>query len=162
MTASAVYEAEYLWSAVLDRGGFVDFHGSQLYVPMQRRFSDIKSIQTYVDRILAFQSVRESYPNAGAVKVRDRRGQKKAHYEPASTTIAIPIQNRLYGNECTVLHELAHHLSVSAGIISTPSGTRWHGVDFREAMLFLVSTVMGEQAALLLRSWYYASGARND
>lgn len=162
MSASAVYGAEHQWSAVLDRGGLMDFHGSLINLPTQRRFADISSVQRYVDRVLAMDSVRERFPNAGPVRVRDRRGQSKAHYEPSTATVAIPMQNKAFGCESTVLHELAHHLSVSDGLPATPAGTRWHGVEFRGAMLFLVSAVLGEPAALLLRAGYYSSGLRGS
>jgi len=129
---------------------------------MQKRFADIPSVQRYVDEVLASDSVRTKYPNAGPVCVRERRGQSKAHYEPSTQTIAIPMGDRLFGRESTVLHELAHHLSVSDGLPATSTGTRWHGAEFRRAMLFLVSTVLGEPAALLLRGGYYASGLRRS
>jgi len=160
VSASAVYGAEDQWSAVLDRGGVVDFHGSHINVPLQKRFADIASVQRYVDAVLALEPVREAFPNAGPVRVRERRGQGKAHYEPSTATMAIPLHNRAFGRESTVLHELAHHLSVSQGLTATPSGNRWHGVEFREAMLFLVSVMLGESAALLLRAGYYSSGVR--
>jgi len=139
----------------------VNFHGSHMDVPLQKRFADIPSVQRYADRVLALDSVRERYPNAGPVQVRERHGQSRAHYEPSTATVAIPMQNRTFGRESTVLHELAHHLSVSDGLPATPSGTRWHGVEFREAMLFLVGIVLGEPAALLLRAGYHSSGVRN-
>ncbi|MEE9243784.1 MAG: TIGR04338 family metallohydrolase [Mycobacterium sp.] len=161
MSASAVYGAEHQWSAVLDRGGLVDFHGSHIYVPMQKRFADIPSVQRYVDGVLTLDSIREKYPNAGPVRVRERRGQSKAHYEPSTATVAIPMANRAFGHESTVLHELAHHLSVSEGLPATPTGTRWHGAQFRGAMLFLASVVLGEPAALLLRAGYHSSGVRS-
>lgn len=160
MSASAVYGAEDQWSAVLDRGGPVNFHGSHLNVPLQKRFADIASVQRYVDTVLASDSVRQRYPNAGPVRVRERRGQGKAHYEPSTATVAIPMVNRAFGRESTVLHELAHHLSVSEGLPATRSGTRWHGVEFRHAMLLLVDAVLGAEAALLLRAGYHASGIR--
>jgi len=127
-------------------------------VPIQKRFADIPSLQRYVDEVLALDSIRERYPNAGPVCVRERRGQSKAHYEPSTATVAIPLENRAFGRESTVLHELAHHLSVSEGLPATSSGTRWHGEEFRCAMIFLVSVTLGESAALLLRAGYYASG----
>ncbi|WAY22771.1 TIGR04338 family metallohydrolase [Mycolicibacterium fortuitum] len=136
----------------------VNFHGSQIYVPLQKRFADIPSVQRYVDALLALDSIREAYPNAGPVRVRERRGQSKAHYEPSTATVAIPLHNRVFGRESTVLHELAHHLSASKGLAATPSRTRWHGAEFRDAMLFLVNIVLGEAAALLLRAGYHASG----
>ncbi|WP_319453158.1 MULTISPECIES: TIGR04338 family metallohydrolase [unclassified Mycobacterium] len=160
MSASAVYGAEHQWSAVLDRGGIVNFHGSHIYVPIQKRFADIPSIQRYVDTVLAMDSVRDKYPNAGPVRVRERRGQHSAHYEPSTAIVAIPMGDRVFGRESTVLHELAHHVSVSEGLPATPSGTRWHGTEFRDAMLFLVTIVLGEAAALLLRAGYHSSGVR--
>jgi len=162
VSASAVYGAEHQWSAVLDRGGLVDFHGSLLHIPTQRRFADIPSVQRYVDEVLALESIRQAYPNAGQVRVRERRGQSKAHYEPSTSTVAIPLDNRAFGRESTVLHELAHHLSVSEGLPAGPSGTRWHGVEFRRAMIFLVSVALGEPAALLLRAGYHSSGLLNS
>ena len=160
VSATAVYGAEHQWSAVLDRGGTVNFHGSHIEVPLQRRFADIPSVQRYVDSVLALGPVRERYPNAGPVHVRERRGQGKAHYEPSNATVAIPMENREFGRESAVLHELAHHLSVSAGLPVTLAGTRWHGVEFRDTMLFLVGAVLGEAAALLLRAGYDSSGLR--
>jgi len=160
MSASAVYGAEQQWSAVLDRGGLVNFHGSSIYVPMQKVFADIPSMQRYVDSVLAMDPIREEYPSAGPVRVRERRGQTEAHYEPRNATMAIPLRDRLFGRESTLLHELAHHVSLSEGLSATPAGTRWHGKEFREAMLFLVSTALGQPAALLLRAGYHASGAR--
>ena len=162
MSASAVYGAEHQWSAVLDRGGIVDFHGSHIAVPMQKRFADIPSIQRYVDTVLASAPVRRSYPNAGPVRVRQRRGQGKAHYEPSTATMAIPMDNRAFARESTVLHELAHHLSFSQGLPATTSGTRWHGVEFRDTMLFLVNAVLGDEAALLLRAGYHSSGIKGS
>ncbi len=158
MNASAVYGAEHQWSAVLDRGGPMNFHGSQINIPVQKRFADIPSVQIYVDRVLALEAVRARYPNAGPVTVRERRGQGKAHYEPSTATVAIPMENRAFGRESTVLHELAHHLSASEGLPATRSGTRWHGAEFRRAMILLVSVALGEQAALLLRAGYYSAG----
>ena len=158
MSASAVYSAEHQWSAVLDRGGLVNFHGSHVHVPMQKRFADIPSVQKYVDGVLALEPIHEKYPKAGPVRVRERRGQGKAHYEPSTATVAIPMEKRAFGRESTVLHELAHHLSVSEGLPATRSGTRWHGVEFRNAMTFLVSIVLGEPSALLLRAGYHSAG----
>ena len=160
MSAAAVYEAEQLWSAVLDRGGPVEFHGSHLHLPVQKRFADIASVQRYVDDVLARESTRTEFPNAGPVTVRERRGQTRAHYEPATATIAVPLLDRSFGRESVVLHELAHHLSVSNGRSADRTGTRWHGVEFRETLLGLVSEVLGAQAALLLRAGYHSSGVR--
>lgn len=160
MSASAVYSAEEQWSAVLDRGGVVDFFGSRMDVPMQRRFADVASVQVYVDAILSLPGVREAYPDAGGVAVRERSGQGTAHYEPAAGVIAIPLRSLWAGREAVVLHELAHHVSCSAGVPRDRSGLRWHGSEYRHAMLTLVTQSLGEPAALLLRAGYDAAGVR--
>lgn len=160
MSASAVYSAEEQWSALLDRGGAVDFFGSRMDVPMQRRFADVVSVQSYVDAVLALPGVREAYPEARTVAVRERSGQGKAHYEPVTGVIAIPLRSLWAGREAVVLHELAHHVSCSAGVPRDRAGRRWHGVEFRDAMLTLVTAALGEAAALLLRAGYDSAGVR--
>ncbi|MBI1351003.1 MAG: TIGR04338 family metallohydrolase [Actinomycetales bacterium] len=157
MPAVAVYAAEDQWSAALDRGGVVDFFGSRMDLPTQRRFADVSSVQAYVDGVLARSAVVGSYPDAGPVRVRPRAGGRRAHYEPQSATIALP--GELWaGRESVILHELAHHLSCSIGVPRESSGLRWHGREYRETMLRLVAEVLGEPAALLLRAGYDAAG----
>jgi putative metallohydrolase (TIGR04338 family) len=160
MPPSALYAAEDQWSAVLDRGGQVDFFGSRIDVPMQRRFGDIASVRAYVDRVLALPAVRSRYPSAGPVQVRERSGQRRAHYEPGTATIAVPMRDLWGGREAVVLHELAHHLACSVGVPASAAGRRWHGAEFQSAMCELVTEVLGAQAALLLRAGYDAAGVR--
>lgn len=160
MSAPAVYAAEDQWSAVLDRGGTVDFFGSRIDVPMQRRFADEVSIQRYVDGVLGLPAVGAAFPQVGPVTVRERAGQTRAHYEPAAATIAIPLRTLWAGREAVVLHELAHHCACSAGEPPERTDARWHGPHFREAMLLLVTEVLGDGAALLLRAGYDAAGVR--
>ena len=158
MSATAIYAAEDQWSALLDRGGVVDFFGSRLDVPIQRRFADLPSLQRYADLVLELDPIRRQYPQAGPVAVRDRRGHTRAHYEPATQVIAIPLQSRELTRESVVLHELAHHLSCSAGLPAVRGGRRWHGHEFQSAMLGLATHVLGDAAALLLRAGYDAAG----
>ncbi len=154
MSASAVYAAEDQWSAVLDRGGVVEFFGSVLDVPAQRRFADVASVQAYCDAVLARPAVRGAYPASGPVRVRERAGQQRAHYESARATIAVPLRTHWAGREAVVLHELAHHVAPA-----TASGSAaWHGAGFRSAMDVLVRDVLGDAAALLLRAGYDAAG----
>ena len=158
MPATAVYAAEDQWSAVLDRGGVVDFFGSRLDVPVQRRFADVPSMQGYVDAVLELPGVAAAYPSAGPVRVRERSGQGRAHYEPATATIAVPLRTLWAGREAVLLHEVAHHLSCSAGVPADRSGRRWHGAEYRDAMLLVTQAVLGEAAALLLRAGYDGAG----
>ena len=161
MPASAVYAAEDQWSAVLDRGGTVDFFGSRIEVPTQRRFGDVASVQRYVGAVLALPAVRQAYPQAGPVHVRERAGQGRAHYEAGTRTIAIPLQTTWAARESVVLHEMAHHLACSVGG-ATAAGVRreWHGVAFRRAMCTVVRSVLGVEAELMLRAGYEESGLR--
>lgn len=157
--ASAVYAAEDQWSGVLDRGGVVDFFGSRLDVPVQRRFGDIDSVQAYVDLVLRQDAVRRVYPDAGAITVRASRGRTRALYRPELATIELPTQ-LWAGRESVVLHEVAHHLAASHGIPATRTSVRWHGAEFRAAMDLVVTCMLGEAAALLLRAGYDAAGVR--
>ncbi len=167
-----VYAVEDQWSAMLARGGEVDFFGTRLALPAERKFADLASVQRYVDAVLALPSIRERYPAAGSVAVRERRGQAKAHYEPQTASIALPLGSaraaqspadsartaNWAGRESVVLHECAHHLACSLGPVDTSARERWHGVDFRAAMCALVLAVLGDEAALVLRAGYEAAG----
>jgi putative metallohydrolase (TIGR04338 family) len=150
VSRSAVYSAEDQWSAVLDRGGVVDFFGSRIDVPQQRRFGDLASVRRYVDAVLALPSVQEQWM-PGPVAVRERAGQTKAHYESGTATIAVPLKSRWAARESVLLHELAHHLGGSVD-------GDWHGPAYRRTMVELVAIVLGEAAALLLRAGYEESG----
>lgn len=154
-----VYSVEDQWAAVLARGGEVDFFGSRITVPTERRFGDLASIGRYVDAVLALEGIRTAFPDAGAVRVRERRGQTKAHYEPGDTpVIAVPMRSTWAGRESVVLHEIAHHLACSLDGITRDDHHRWHGVGFRAAMCALVGIVLGDEAALLLRAGYEEAG----
>lgn len=153
--SASVYEVEDQWAAALVRGGRVDFFGSSLVIPAERRFGDIASVQRYVDGVLALPSVTAKYPGIDSVEVRERRGQSKAHYEPDIAVIAVPVIETWALRESVVLHEIAHHLMCSSSAGRTID---WHGVGFRSTMCSLVAIVLGDEAALLLRTGYEAAG----
>lgn len=159
MSASAVYAAEDQWSGVLDRGGIVDFFGSRMDVPMQRRFGDIETVQAYVDLVLEQADVQRGYPNAGPIVVRESRSRTRAVYLPESSTIQLPAQ-LWAGRESVVLHEVSHHLACSLGVAPARTSGRWHGAEFRRAMDVVVTSMLGDAAALLLRAGYDAAGVR--
>jgi len=139
---SRVYAAEEQWSAVLDRGGTVNFFGSKLHLTPQLRFGDVASVQEYVDRVLALPEIQSF--DAGPVRIRRRQGGTRAHYEAG--VIAIPIQELWSGRESVVLHELAHHL------VWRQEPT--HSELFRSAMMTLVQCVQSAESALLLGAAY--------
>lgn len=144
---------------MLDRGGVVDFFGSRIDVPMQRRFADLDSVQAYVDRVLSEPMVESRYATAGPVTVQASRGRIRALYLPDTQTIQLP-SDLWAGRESVILHEVSHHLACSAGVEWERLSVRWHGVQFREAMNIVVTCMLGEAAALLLRAGYDAAGVR--
>lgn len=151
---SAVYAAEDQLRATLKRGGRVNFFGSTLDVPAERHFADLSSIQAYVDSVLALTPVVASWPDAQPVRVRERSGTTKAHYEP-SGTIAIPLSGpvkaRWAARETVVLHELAHHLVWSD---AEPA----HGPRFCGALVRLYQYAICPSAGLLLRASLDSAG----
>lgn len=158
---SAVYAAEDQLGRLLARGGTVDFYGSILTLPVERRFADIASVTRYVESVLALASVRARWPEVEPVRVRERSGLARAHYEPGSAarpaTIAIPlagpVETRWAARETVVLHEVAHHL-----VAQEASPEPWHGPTFCGVLLSLVGTVIGPEAALALRAAFDGAG----
>jgi putative metallohydrolase (TIGR04338 family) len=146
---SSVYAAEEQWARQLARGGTVDFFGSPLSIPTERRFADIASVQAYVDAVMGLIGVVTQWPGAGPVRVRERAGNRRAHYSDG--VIAVPLQGvageRWAARESVVLHELAHHLVAHAHPGAAPHGPEFCGVEVR-----LVEIVLGPEAALLLRA----------
>lgn len=147
-----VYAAEDQFSTVMNRGGRVDFFGSQIDIPIQRRFGDIDSVRAYVESVIGL--MKDTYPNLSPPHIRARRGSTRAHYEFDTHTIAIPVSDQWALRETVVLHECAHHLTMLKCGSQVPS----HGSEFVNSMLELVSRILGEGPALLLRTGYQELG----
>lgn len=152
---SAVYAAEEQWGRQLARGGTVDFFGSPLQVPQERRFADIGAVQRYVDAVLGLIGVVTRWPGVPPVRVRERAGNGRAHYSEG--VIAIPLQGlvgeRWAARESVVLHELTHHL-----VAHSHHGVAAHGPEFCGDEVLLVEIALGPEAALLLRAAFDGSG----
>ncbi len=138
----------------MNRGGKVDFHGSVIEVPVQRRFGDLGAIETYLSWVTSLPCVVECFGRVAPVGVRARKGQAKAHYEPVEGVIAIPLDTRWAARESVVLHELAHHIVMSRDGNDGPA----HGAAFTVAMCALVECALGPESALLLRTSYAGLG----
>ena len=149
---ATVYAVEDAWSRVLDRGGQVDFFGSHLDVPMQRRFGDLAAMQAYADHWLRESAVVGAVIDP--VRIRRRKGARMAHYEPAGV-IAIPIEADWACTEAVLLHELAHH---AVHALHPAAAAEPHGPGYRGTMCWLVEQALGPQAGLLLRSGYQGAG----
>ena len=152
---SRVYSAEDQFSSLLDRGGVIDFFGSRIQVEPQRRFGEIESVRGYVDRVT--HMIASDYPQYRGIdppRIRARKGATKAHYEYATKTIALPVADQWALRESVILHEYAHHLTS----FEQSQGLAAHGPEFTAAMLALVDSILGESAALLLRTGYQEAG----
>ncbi len=166
---SRVYEAETLVRTMFDRADerglrTVDVAGSTLTLPIERKFASIDSIQRYVDEVLRLDWVRESWPNAGGVNVRERSGTGSSHYERDTRTIAIPLHrhNRAWAlRELVVLHELAHHLGGHHnGGNDNGADEPAHSGAFVDRFVTLVTEIVGQEAGFLLRAMMLENGVR--
>ncbi|WP_206491485.1 TIGR04338 family metallohydrolase [Rhodococcus sp. KRD162] len=158
---SAVYDAEHWVRTMFDRAEERDIRvvhvaGSQITLPIERKFASLESVQRYVDAVLALDWVRAMWPDAGrTITVRARSGAGAAHYERDTATIAVPLHR---GNtawalrELVVLHELAHHF----GDEDEPQ----HGGAFVDRYITLVGEIVGSEAAFVLRATMAESGVR--
>lgn len=157
-----VYDGEQLVRGVFDRADefghrTVDVYGSQLTLPVERRFASVESVQSYVDKVLALNWVRVQWERAAvAVRVRSRAGAAAAHYETVGAVLAVPLHTGSTAwalRELVVLHELAHHLSPDS--VEAP-----HGPEFCSRYAELVDGVIGPEAALLIRATFAGCGVR--
>lgn len=154
-----VYAAEGFVRTMFDRAAergnpVVEFFGTHLTLPPEARFGSVRSVQTYVDDVLAHPAVRERWPGTPAVRVRPRRGATAAHYERSGDTAAIAVPDDPSGwalRELVVLHEIAHHVADA----DPP-----HGPAFVDVYCGLVGAVMGVEAAHVLRVVYAKEGVR--
>ncbi|MFD3706521.1 TIGR04338 family metallohydrolase [Nocardia sp. NPDC058658] len=155
-----VYDGEQLVRGVFDRAEefghrTVDIYGSQLTLPVERRFASVESVQSYVDKVLALNWVRAHWERAAVpVRVRARGGAAAAHYEPANAVLAVPLHTGSTAwalRELVVLHELAHHLSPD-------SAEAPHGPEFCTRYVELVDGIIGPEAALLIRTTFAGCG----
>lgn len=149
---SRVYSAEDQFTALLNRGGRVDFFGSHFDLSPQRRFGDLASVRDYVHWV--FDLVSPQYPEVRTPAIRARKGKTRAHYEYATQIIALPISDQWALRETVILHECAHHITW----ITMSGKVAAHGPEFTQVMLHLVGSVLGEPAELLLRVGYQEAG----
>jgi putative metallohydrolase (TIGR04338 family) len=150
-----VYEAEQIVHDMVDRGGTVDFHGSMLTISGDRKFADLASVQRYCDQI---QACSWGFPDLSSVHVVERRGAKKAHWQPPNV-IAIPMLvagGEWSRRELVVLHEICHHV-ISGRRLAVDEPI--HGPTFCKTHVELVRNAVSPEVGLLLQAVYDSSGA---
>jgi putative metallohydrolase (TIGR04338 family) len=140
-----VYDAEFMLRNVMRTAEAMDvptfdFHGSTLYLPRERRFACLDSMQAYVDQVLGLNWVRATFPAAEyGVKVVRRRGQAKAHYQLGQ--IHVPMEVDWALREIVLLHEIAHHLTPGC-----------HSPEFAGGHWTLINEIIGQEVGLVY-SW---------
>lgn len=131
-----VYEAEFrlrhIYDTIAETGNpEVELDGIRLTMPPEAKFASVESIQDYRDKVIGM--VHQVRP----VRVRQRRGNRSAHY--SAGVIAIPDDRCGWAlREIVVLHELSHHIAYGAG----------HGPEFIYTFTDLLSRVMGAETGL--------------
>ncbi|MEV0948579.1 TIGR04338 family metallohydrolase [Rhodococcus sp. NPDC049939] len=163
---AVVYDAETLVRNMFDRADerglrVVEVMGSQVTLPVERKFASIESVRAYVDRVLALNWVRSTWPRAAIpIRIRARSGNSASHYESDCATIAIPGHRNGKAwafRELVVLHEVAHHLDPSDPEHPMASP---HGPGYVDCYLTLVGEIIGPEAAFVLRATYLAGGVQ--
>lgn len=140
-----VYEAENLVLRMLDRAALfptVEIHGSTIVLEQERRFGSLDAVALYVAQVQSMTWYRDRYPGVPTLSVRQRRGNKMAHYEDGVIAVHDTEQaGKAWSmREMVVLHEMAHHVSDDG-----------HGPEFCSALLLHVREVVGEAVAFALQ-----------
>jgi putative metallohydrolase (TIGR04338 family) len=147
---SRVYVAEDAWALRLDAArlgaGRAEVAGSSVLLPAEKLFGTLTAAQAYCDAHLPAGIPR--------VRVRRRKGQLKAHWEPpAVIALPVPVHGTPWAlRESVLLHELAHHVCFHR------DGSADHGRRYVARMLELVGQVLGPEAAWALRVDYAEAG----
>ena len=150
---AAVYAAEQQLRDLLERAaqfGSVDFFGSNLLLPVERRFDSLEQVAAYFGDVLA----ASAWSAVRAPKLRERRGAAAAHYEFERACIALPVTGGEWAwRETVLLHELAHHI-----VGETSADAAAHGSEFVGVFVALIEQQLGESAALILRAAFDGVG----
>lgn len=139
-----LYEAEDSLLFMLDHPGPVQFLGSSLTLPVERRFGDLDGVRRYLSEVRR----REwGHPDVPAPKVRLRKGHTRATWEAG--TIALPDGTGARGwamREVVVLHEYAHHVTWHQKQVTG------HGDAFQSIYVDLIGNAVGPEAAFVLQA----------
>ena len=154
-TTVNVYEAEKALRFMLDHpGSLVTAFGSVFTVPTERKFGDLAGVQRYVNLVWE----REAPAGTKAPAVRERGGNRAAHYEPLTHVIAVPghegVKHSWAMRETVVLHELAHALTRTAEDVGG------HGPEFTQKFVDLVTEYIAPEAGFILSVEYAQRGVQ--
>jgi putative metallohydrolase (TIGR04338 family) len=152
-----VYGAEQQVLNHVERAGgaVVDFFGTQLSLPAERRFCDVAEVQKYVAEVTKVLRHEEEFSRLTTPTIRHRKGSGCAHYESERSVIAMPSDSPWAMRELIVLHEFAHHVTFSL----TPDASA-HGDEFVKNYLSLVERFLGPELRLLMFAAMSSQGVK--
>lgn len=136
-----VYAAENLMAKMLERGGPAQVAGSTLTLPVERRFGNLDNVRDYLERLNQVFGEDMTVP-----RVRERKGQTRAHYEHRAHTIAVPLKDRWALRESIILHEYAHALTWRDTLLDPG-----HGPTFQAHLERLFTEVIGPEVGFVFR-----------
>ena len=137
-----------------------------------RVFYSVEDIQQYVNHVCGSKFVRDTWGSSPQVTVRRRNGHRKAHYEPWSKVIAIPIANHERSDgtvsaswaqtERVILHEIAHAVQGQCLRNRDEHGrsVAAHGREFARIMVALVGEFIGKDEQRWLKEGYRQNGVK--
>lgn len=141
---SRIYAAEDTLLFMLDNAGVVEFMGSSLTLPVERRFGGVEGVVAYLRAVRERPWGHSEVPMPG---VRVRKGHTRAHWQDGVIALPDGIGQKGWAmREVVVLHEYAHHV---AWHLHAYSG---HGPPFQEVYLGLLEQAVGPEAAFVLRA----------
>lgn len=133
--------------------GAIDFFGSLLPPPVERRFGNLDEVEIYLRDCCVADEFRNLFGDMSVPQLRDRAGDDQAHYEFDTEMIALPSESEWAMRELVVLHELAHHV---VGL-RRPEAAH-HGDYFAAVYCALVHNNLGGAAGLMLRAAFDGQG----
>lgn len=153
---AAEHQLQWLYDNVVGETGNLVLHGITLQLEPERRYEDLEAVQAYLHSVWLNVAVTAEFGQFGQVFVRERKGDKAAHYKAGVIAINTKATAWASGSgwamrELTVIHELAHHYA------GTSCG---HGPKFTDVFIRLVTILMGPQAGLALRIIFDTSGVK--
>lgn len=156
-----VYDAEKLVAKQLDAAArgvtTARVAGSTLTVPLDIRFGSLDAVNAYLESVQRTDWFAAAFPRAAAhpADARQRRGNRKAHYEWGTIAVHEPDNEVGWAMRGLVVnHELAHHTRTLDG----PAGGAAHDEHFVAHMLRITRETLGPEAELLLMVTYANSG----
>ena len=135
-----VYAAEHALDAAMTTEGAMEVHGSTIVLPPAITFSEVEHIEAYLGRVVHFvNSDLGTKYTVPSLQLGRRNLRRKAYYQSGTITLPQRESGKWAWSVTTVLHELAHHLTVGHG----------HDEVFTGMLTYLYEICVGPEAAFV-------------